>query len=62
MVTGIRWVPTKNWMSCRVKGVETASVPPVQYSPGWIRKKNVIKERLVIAWYQGKTPWATDSM
>ena len=25
------WLPTKNWMSRRVKGVVTVSVPPEQY-------------------------------
>ena len=28
VVYWVGWVPTKNWMSRRVKGVETLSVPP----------------------------------
>ena len=27
LVAEVRWVPTKNWMSRRVKGVETVSMP-----------------------------------
>ena len=34
LVACVGWVPTNNWMSRRVKEVETVSVPPVQYSPG----------------------------
>ena len=39
------WVvlsPKKNWISRRLKGVETVSVPPAHYSRGWRRKKKAI--------------------
>ena len=45
VVAVVVWVPTKNWMPFRVKGVETVSVLQVQYSPGRRRKKNVIQAR-----------------
>ena len=47
------WLPTKNCMSCMVKGVVTVSVPPAQYSPGQSRKKKAIQVRSTIAWYRG---------
>ena len=47
------WVPTKNWMSFRVKGVVTVLVPPAQYSPSWRRKKKAIQARSTIVWYWG---------
>ena len=62
VVAGLGWVSMNNWMSRRVKGFETVSVPPVQYSPGRSRKKNAIQTRLDIARYLGEPPWATESM
>ena len=43
------WLPTKNWMSRRLKGVVTVLVPPVQYSLGRSRKKKAIQARSAIA-------------
>ena len=42
VVAWVGWVPTKNWISRRVKGVETVSVPPSQYSPGRMRNNKAI--------------------
>ena len=42
VVAWVGWYPTKNWMACRLKGVETVSVPLAQYSLGWRRKKKAI--------------------
>ena len=56
------WVPTKNWMLRRVKGVVTVSVLPEQYSPGRSRKKKAIQARSAIAWSQGDPPLAVASM
>ena len=56
------WVHTKNWMSRRVKGVETVSVPPAQYSPGQRRKKKEIKASSAIAFPLGDPPWVIESM
>ena len=36
------WVTKKNWISRRVKGVDTVSAPPAQYFPGRRRKKKAI--------------------
>ena len=62
LVDWVGWAPTKNWMSRRVKGVETVSVPPAQYSPVRSRKKNEIQARSAIAIPLGDPPWATESM
>ena len=62
VVAWVGWVPTKNWMSQRVKGVENLSVPPAQYSPGRRRNNNSIQERLAIAWSLGEPPLATESI
>ena len=43
VVAWVGCVPTKNWMLQRVKGVETVSVPPAQYSPGRKRNKKAIQ-------------------
>ena len=56
------WVPTKNWMSRRAKGVVTVSVPPAQYSPGQSRKKKATQARSAIAWYWGEPLLAAESM
>ena len=56
MVAWVGWVTTKNWMLRRLKGVETVSVPPAQYSPGQRRKKKVIQERSAIALPLGDLP------
>ena len=53
VVAGLGWVPTNNWISSRVKGVETVSVPLVQQLPGRRRKKNAIQSRSVVACYWG---------
>ena len=57
-----RWVPTKKWMSRRMKGVVTMLVPPAQYSPVQIRKKKAIQARYAIAWYWGEPLLAAESM
>ena len=62
LVAWVGLVPTKNWMSRMVKGVETMSVPPAQYSPGQRRKKKSIQVRSEIALPLGKVPWEIDSM
>ena len=56
------WLPTKNWMLRRVKGVVTVLVPPEQYSPGRSRKKKAIQVRSVIAWSRGEPLLAAESM
>ena len=56
------WVPTKNWMSRRVKGVVTVLVPPAQYSPGWSRKKKAIQARSALAWSRGEPLLEAESM
>ena len=56
------WLPTKNWMSRRLKGVVTVSVPPAHYSPGRSRKKKAIQARSAISWSCGKTLLAAESM
>ena len=48
VVDWVGWYPTKNWISRRLKGVETVSVPPAQYSLGRRRKKKVIQARSAI--------------
>ena len=48
LVAWVSWFPTNNWMSRRVKGVETVYVPPAQYYPGRRRKKNAIQARSAI--------------
>ena len=62
LVAWVSWVPTNNWMSRRVKGVETVSVPPAQYYPGRRRKKNAIQARSAITLPLGEPLWATESM
>ena len=62
LVAWVGCVPRKNLMSRRVKGVNTVSVTPAQYSPGQKRKKNVIQARFVIAFPLGDPPWATESI
>ena len=56
------WLPTKNWMLRRVKGVVTVSVLPAQYSPGQIRKKKAIQARSAIAWSRGEPLLEAESM
>ena len=56
------WVPTKNWMLRRAKGVVTVSVPPAQYSPGRSRKKKAIQVRSAMAWSWGEPLLAVASM
>ena len=56
------WVPTKKWISRRVKGVETVSVTPAQYYPGRRRKKKAIHARSAIDFSIGEPPWAIGSM
>ena len=58
----VGWSPTKNWMSRRLKGVETVSVPPTQYSLGRRRKKKAIQARSAIALSLGDPLLETDSM
>ena len=56
------WLPTKNWMLRRVKGVVTVLVPPAQYSPGRSRKKKSIQTRSAIVWSQGEPLLVAESM
>ena len=56
------WVPTNNWISRRVKGVVTVSVPQTQYFPGQSRKKKAIQARSAIAWSRGEPLLAAESM
>ena len=62
VVAGLGWVPTKNWMSRRVKGVDKVYVPPEQYSPGRSRKKNAFQKWSEITWSLGDPPYMTESM
>ena len=62
VVDGLGGVTTKNWMSLRVKGVDTVSVLPAQYLPGRRRKNNVIQARSELYWSWEEPHWATDSM
>ena len=62
VVAWVGWIPTKNWMSRRVKGVETVSVKPAQYSPGWRRKKKAIQARSVIDLPLGELHWVIEYM
>ena len=62
LVDWVGWVTTKNWMLRRVKGVETVSVPPAQYSPGRRRKNNAIQARSAIDWSLEEPPWETESI
>ena len=56
------WVPTKNWMLRRSKGVVTVSVPPAQYSIRRSRKKKAIQARSAMAWSRGEPLLAVASM
>ena len=56
------WVPTKNCMSRRAKGVVTVLVPPAQYLPSRSRKKKAIQARSAIAWSRGEPPLAVESL
>ena len=58
----VGWVPTKNWTRQRVKGVETVSDPPMQYSLVRRRKKKSIQARSVISFPLGKMTWSIESM
>ena len=58
----VGWLPTKNCMSRRLKGVVTVSVPPAQYSLGRSRKKKSIQARSAIAWSRGEPLLAAESM
>ena len=49
-------------MSGRVKGMETVSIPPTQYSPGRRRKKKSIQDRSMITLPIGELPWEIESM
>ena len=62
LVAWMGWVPTKNWMSLRVKGVDTVYFPPAPYSPVRMRKENAIQSRSAIAFPLGDLPWETESM
>ena len=62
VVAWVGWVPTKNWISRSVKGMETVSVPPAQYLPGQRRKKKAIQERSAIDFPLVKLPWEIESM
>ena len=56
------WLPTKNWMLRRLKGVVKVSVPPAQYYPGRSRKKKAIQARYAIARSWGEPLLAAESM
>ena len=62
MVAWKGWLPTKNWMLRRLKGVVTVSVPLAQYSPVRRRKKEAIQARSEIAWSCGEPLLSADSM
>ena len=62
VVAWVGWVPTKSWMSRRVKEVETVSVTPAQYSPGLKRKNKLIQARSKISFPLCKIPWVMESM
>ena len=62
VVAWVGWLPKKNCMSRRLKGVVTVSVPPAQYSPGRRRKKEAIQESSAIAWSHGESLLAAVSM
>ena len=62
LVAWVGWLPTKNCMSRRLKGVVTVSVPPAQYSLGRSRKKKAIQARSAMAWSQGEPLLAVASM
>ena len=52
----------KNWISRRLKGVETVSVLPDQYSPIRERKKKAIQARSAIDFSLGDLLLVTESM
>ena len=56
------WLPTKNCMPRRLKGVVMVLVPSVQYFPGESRKKKAIQARSAISWYRGEPLLAAESM
>ena len=56
------WLPKKNCMSHRLKGVVMVLVPPAQYSLGRSRKKKAIQARSVIAWSRREPLMAAESM
>ena len=58
----VGWFPTKNWMSRRLKGVETVFILLAQYSPGWRRKKKAIQARYAIAFSLGEPLLVTESI
>ena len=62
VVAWVGWSPTKNWMSRRLKRVETVSVLPAQYSTGRRRKKKAIQARSAIALSLGEPLLETESM
>ena len=54
--------PMNHWMSWRMKGVDTMSVPPASYSPSLGRKNSTTHARLDMDWYLAGTPWAAYSL
>ena len=56
------WLPTKNWMLRKVKGVVKVLAPPAQYSLGRSRKKKAILARSAIVWYWGEPLLVAESM
>ena len=62
VVAWVDWSPTKDWMSHKLKGVETVSVPPAHYSRGWRRNRKAIQARSEIALPLGELPWMIGSI
>ena len=62
MVAWEGWLPMKNCISRRLKGVVTVSVMLAQYSPGLSKNKKAIQARSEIAWSCGEPLLAAESM
>ena len=62
LVASVGWLPTKNCMSRRLKGVVMVLVPPAQYSLGRSRKKKAIQARSALAWSRGEPLLAAESV
>ena len=56
------WLPTKNCMYRRLKGVVMMMVPPAQYSPSRSGKNKAIQARSAISWSHGEPLLADELM
>ena len=59
----IDWVvcaPTNNLISLNYNGVYTVSIPPWNYLPRCIKKKNKIQERSTMDFWRLLLPWSVE--